>query len=53
MEVIPARPDLNYEKIIHCITKARQEQADILLRKCAYPVILSVTSGNKTAFRRL
>lgn len=31
MEVIPARPDLNYEKIIHCITKARQEQADILL----------------------
>ncbi len=50
MEVIPARPDLNYEKIIHCITKSTPGAGRIfslLCRKCAYPVILSVTSGNK------
>ena len=31
MEIIPGRPDLNYQKIIDLIAAARQRGADILL----------------------
>ena len=31
LEIIPGRPDINYEKIIKTIEAARQQGADILL----------------------